>query len=149
MRSVVQRVQSARVTVEGLEVGSIGKGLCALVGVGVADTQADAVSMADRLAELRIFEDEGQRMNLSALDVRAEVLLVSQFTLFGDTRRGRRPSFTSAMEPLGAKVLFERVRDRLTQRGVRVATGKFRAEMLVEIRNDGPVTLLLDTAKLF
>lgn len=149
MRSVVQRVQSARVTVDGLEVGSIGKGLCALVGVGVTDEETDAISMADRLAELRIFEDESQRMNLSALDIGAEVLLVSQFTLLGDTRRGRRPSFTSAMEPAGAKVLFERVCDRLVQRGVRIATGRFRAEMLVEILNDGPVTLLLDTTKVF
>lgn len=149
MRSVVQRVLSARVTVEGLEVGRIGKGLCAFVGVGFADTETDAISLADKIAELRLFEDERQRMNLSALDIGAEVLLVSQFTLFGDTRRGRRPSFTSAMEPLGAKVLFERVCERLAQRALRVATGRFRADMLVEIQNDGPVTLLLDTAKLF
>lgn len=149
MRSVVQRVSSARVTVEGAEVGSIGRGLCALVGVGATDTENDATVMADKLAELRMFEDERQKMNRSLLDIRGEALVISQFTLFGDTRRGRRPSFTAAMEPTGARSLFERVCERLAARGVRVATGRFRADMLVEIHNDGPVTLLLDTSKAF
>lgn len=149
MRSVVQRVRSARVTVDGDEVGAVGVGLCALVGVGINDTEADARALADKIAELRVFEDEAGKMNRSVLDIGAEVLMVSQFTLYGDTRRGRRPSFTLAMEPQRAASLFETCCQHLHGRGTRVATGRFRAEMLVHIVNDGPVTLLIDTAKQF
>lgn len=149
MRSVVQRVRSASVTVDGDEIGKIGVGLCAFVGVGVNDTEADARVLADKIAELRVFEDEQGKMNRSVLDLGAEVLMVSQFTLYGDTRRGRRPSFTMAMEPQRAASLFETCCQHLLGRGIRIATGRFRAEMLVQIANDGPVTLLIDTAKQF
>jgi D-aminoacyl-tRNA deacylase len=130
-------------------VGAIGVGLCAFVGVGVADTLVHALALADKLVELRVFEDEQQKMNRSVLEVGGAVLIVSQFTLFGDTRRGRRPSFTMAMQPGAAETMFDRVCDRVRERGVSVATGRFRADMQVHIINDGPVTLLIDTDKQF
>lgn len=149
MRCVVQRVKRARVSVDGVEIGAIGVGICALVGVGKGDTLADAASMAEKIVNLRIFEDEAQKMNRAVSDVDGAVLLVSQFTLFGDTRRGRRPSFTMAMEPDAAAVLFGCLCDEVRRRGVTVATGRFRADMQVELVNDGPVTLLIDTTKSF
>lgn len=149
MRSVVQRVKMASVTVNGEQVGAIAGGLCVFVGIGTNDTDADADTLADKLVELRIFEDDRQKMNRSVLDVGGQVLMVSQFTLFGDTRRGRRPSFTTAMEPEGAEILFRRVCEQVRQRGLVVATGRFRADMQVHLINDGPVTLLIDTTKQF
>jgi D-aminoacyl-tRNA deacylase len=149
MRCVVQRVRCASVTVEASEVGSIGVGLCAFVGVGVGDADDDARALADKLVGLRIFEDEQQKMNRSVVDVGGAVLMVSQFTLFGDTRRGRRPSFTMAMQPDRAAELFSLACDRVRQRGVPVATGQFRADMQVHLVNDGPVTLLIDTERQF
>jgi D-aminoacyl-tRNA deacylase len=149
MRSVVQRVSSASVTVDGVEVGAIGAGLCVFVGIGASDAPGDADSLGDKLVELRIFEDDQQKMNRSVLDAGGQVLIVSQFTLFGDARRGRRPSFSMAMEPSGAEALFLRVCERVRQRGLFVATGRFRADMQVHLVNDGPVTLLIDTAKQF
>ena len=149
MRAVVQRVRSASVLVDTERVGSIGVGICAFVGIGVGDTEADALFLADKLVELRIFEDDQQKMNRSVLDVGGEVLLVSQFTLYGDARRGRRPSFTLAMEPVMAESLIHCVTRRVRDRGLTVATGRFRADMQVHLVNDGSVTLLLDTSKLF
>lgn len=145
MRSVVQRVTTATVLVDGEEIGRIRAGLLALVGVAVDDDERDADSLADKLVALRVFEDEQQKMNRSLQDVNGEMLLVSQFTLLGDVRKGNRPSFTAAMEPEGAQILFERVCERVRGRGIHVATGRFRADMKVMLVNDGPVTILLDT----
>jgi D-tyrosyl-tRNA(Tyr) deacylase len=146
MRAVVQRVTRAQVTSEGELTGSIGAGLCVLVGVGQGDVEADATSLADKVARLRIFEDEAGKMNKSLLDVGGELLAVSQFTLYGDTSKGRRPSFVGAMEPARAEQLFERFCSACRDLGVQVATGRFRTHMSVELVNDGPVTLWLDTA---
>jgi D-aminoacyl-tRNA deacylase len=149
MRSVVQRVTVASVLVEGQEIARIGTGLLALVGVGEGDDEGAAVTLADKIVDLRVFEDAQGKMNHSVLDIRGEVLLVSQFTLLGDARRGRRPSFTDAMEPVRAEALFRRVCERVREREIRVSTGKFRADMKVMLVNDGPVTLLLDTNRAF
>jgi D-aminoacyl-tRNA deacylase len=149
MRAVVQRVVRAKVTVNGETVGEIAGGLCVFVGVGREDTSGDADTLADKVVSLRIFEDSDGKMNKSLSEVSGSVLAVSQFTLFGDARKGRRPSFGEAMEPDGARELFERFCSRSRELGVPVETGRFRAEMLVELANDGPVTLLLDTKKLF
>jgi len=149
MRAVVQRVLRASVTVDGQVVGSIGRGLCALIGVGKADSERDIASLVHKLCMLRIFKDADEKMNLSLGDVGGELLAVSQFTLFGDARRGHRPSFTDAMEPEGAARLFDRVCQEVRERGIPVATGRFGASMQVELVNDGPVTILLDTQKLF
>lgn len=147
MRSVVQRVTTASVVVNGEEIGRIRAGLLALVGVAAGDDESDAESLADKLVALRIFEDEQQKMNRSLLDTKGEMLLVSQFTLLGDTKKGNRPSFTSAMEPERAQLLFERVCERVSERGIRIARGRFRADMKVMLVNDGPVTILLDTER--
>jgi D-tyrosyl-tRNA(Tyr) deacylase len=149
MRAVVQRVTTASVIVEGQEVGRIGKGLLALVGVALTDTEASGLSLTDKILSLRIFEDEAQKMNRSLLDIGGQLLLVSQFTLFGDVRRGNRPSFTQAMEPVMAERLFEQVCQRARDRGVTVATGRFRTDMKVMLVNDGPVTILIDSEKAF
>ena len=147
MRAVVQRVTSAQVTVEGQLVGRIDAGLCVLVGVGRDDSEDDATNLADKVARLRIFEDDAGKMNLSVLDVGGALLAVSQFTLYGDTSRGRRPSFGLAMEPTRAEQLFECFCTAARNLGVTVATGRFRTHMSVSLVNDGPVTLLLDTAR--
>lgn len=147
MRAVVQRVTSAQVTVEGELTGRIEAGLCVLVGVGKADAEADATTLADKIARLRIFEDEAGKMNKSLLDTGGALLAVSQFTLFADTSRGRRPSFVDAMEPARAEQLFECFCTAARNLGVTVATGRFRTHMSVSLVNDGPVTLLLDTDK--
>ena len=149
MRAVVQRVRSARVSVAGDVVGEIGPGLCVLVGVAKDDAEADADQLADKVSGLRIFEDADGKMNKSLLETGGSVLAISQFTLFGDARKGRRPSFTDAMEPGRANQLFERFCGKCRATGATVATGRFRADMLVEILNDGPVTILLDTKKVF
>lgn len=149
MRAVVQRVSRASVTVEGEVVGRVDAGLCVLVGVGKNDSEADADALADKVIALRIFEDAEGKMNESLKDSGGALLAISQFTLFGDARKGRRPSFTDAMEPVRANLLFERFCSRCRESGVRVATGRFRAHMLVELVNDGPVTILLDTEKTF
>jgi D-tyrosyl-tRNA(Tyr) deacylase len=149
MRAVVQRVRKASVRVDQELVGEIGPGLCALVGVGRDDTEADADTLADKVLGLRIFEDDEGKMNRSLLETGGALLAVSQFTLFGDGRKGRRPSFIEAMEPTRANELFEGFCRRSRQGGVRVETGRFRADMLVALENDGPVTILLDTKKVF
>lgn len=149
MRAVVQRSLASSVSVDGRTVGSISKGLVVLLGVGQGDTEADAAFMADKIANLRIFEDEQGKMNRSVLDVGGEVLLVSQFTLYGDCRKGRRPSFITAAGPEEADRLYQRVAELLRGMGLAVSTGEFRAHMLVSIQNDGPVTILLDSERVF
>ncbi len=149
MRAVVQRVRKASVRVGDEVVGEIGAGLCLLVGVGRDDVEADADGLADKVLGLRIFEDDEGKMNRSLLETGGALLAVSQFTLFGDARKGRRPSFIEAMEPVRANELFERFCQRCREGGAAVATGRFRAEMLVALENDGPVTILLDTRKTF
>lgn len=149
MRAVFQRVIRAKVSVAGETVGEIGPGACVFVGVARDDEEADAATLADKVLGLRVFEDDAGKMNRSVIDTRGSVLAVSQFTLLGDARKGRRPSFTDAMDPERANQLFERFCAACRAGGVGVATGRFRADMLVEIENDGPVTILLDTKKLF
>jgi D-tyrosyl-tRNA(Tyr) deacylase len=145
MRAVVQRVTQAQVTVDAELTGKIDAGLCVLVGVGKGDTEADAATLADKIVKLRIFEDQAGKMNLSLLDVGGALLAVSQFTLYADTSRGRRPSFVNAMDPATAEALFERFCAACRDLGVTVATGRFRTHMSVSLVNDGPVTLLLET----
>ena len=145
MQSVVQRVARAAVRVDRQLVGEVGQGLLVLLGVAEGDSDDDARWMADKLAQLRIFEDEGGKMNRSVQEVGGGVLLVSQFTLLGDTRKGNRPSFVGAAPPEAANALYESVAALLRARGLPVAQGVFRAHMEVESVNDGPVTLLLDS----
>jgi D-aminoacyl-tRNA deacylase len=149
MRAVVQRVSRARVQVGDRIVGEIGRGLLVLVGVAAADGPADVQYLADKVRELRIFGDEAGRMNRSVEECRGAVLVVSQFTLLGDVRKGRRPSFDAAAPPEVAKALYEDLVRQLRADGLTVATGEFRAQMAVELVNDGPVTILLDSRKLF
>ncbi len=145
MRVVMQRVSRARVLVEGREVGAIGMGRALLLGIGPQDDERTAAGMADKVAALRCFEDAAGKMNLSATDVGAEFLVVSQFTLYADLSRGRRPSFVGAAPPAVAEPLVERFAALLRERGFRVATGRFGAMMDVELTNQGPVTLVLST----
>ena len=149
MRLVVQRVTRASVTVDGEVTGKIGKGYMVLVGAEVGDTEADARLCADKLAGLRVFVDDEDKMNRSVLDVGGEILLVSQFTLLGDARHGRRPSFIAAARPEVAEPLLETMKARLEEKGLHVETGRFRAHMDVELVNDGPVTILIDSRKVF
>jgi D-aminoacyl-tRNA deacylase len=145
----VQRVSRASVTVEGRITGEIGAGLLVLLGVGREDTPAVAVSMAEKVANLRIFEDDQGKMNRSLLDVKGAALAVSQFTLYGDARGQRRPSFISAAPPEQAAALYEEFNEALRRLGITVATGIFQAMMSVELVNEGPVTILLDSDKKF
>jgi D-tyrosyl-tRNA(Tyr) deacylase len=145
MRAVVQRVLEASVTVHAECVSRMGPGLLVLLGVGTGDTETDVGWMAEKLATLRIFEDAAGKMNLSLEDTSRQLIVVSQFTLYGETRKGRRPSFIEAMEPVGAKALYERVCEALRARGLTVGTGVFAADMKVALVNDGPVTLLLES----
>jgi D-tyrosyl-tRNA(Tyr) deacylase len=149
MRTVIQRVTGASITVGGVEVASIGRGLLVYLGVQRGDDETDLVAMAEKVAHLRIFEDREGAMNLSLLDTGGEVLVVSQFTLLGDCRRGRRPSFSEAMEPAGAEPIYERFVEELGRRGATVKKGRFRAMMQVTSINDGPVTILVDSRKNF
>jgi D-aminoacyl-tRNA deacylase len=146
VRALLQRSSGARVHVDGDVIGEIGAGLVVLLGVGPDDDEAVAEGLARRTAELRIFDDADGRTNLSLLDVGGEVLVVSQFTLYADTRRGRRPGFTGAAAPELAERLYLRFAEALRARGVRVATGRFGAVMAVELVNDGPFTIWLDTS---
>ncbi len=145
MRVVVQRSKAASVKVNGKQVGSIAKGLVLLVGVTHDDTDKDAVVLADKVVNLRIFEDDQDKMNLSLLDVGGSILSVSQFTLYGDCRKGRRPNFMAAAKPDYAMELYQRFNDLLSLKGVHVETGEFGAMMDVQLINDGPVTLLLES----
>jgi D-tyrosyl-tRNA(Tyr) deacylase len=149
MRAVVQRVSHARVSVGGDVTGEIGLGLMILLGVGREDSVAATAALAEKAANLRIFEDENGKMNLSLLDMKGAALVVSQFTLYGDARGGRRPSFIAAAPPELAKALFEEFCEALRRLGVDVATGIFQAMMSVELVNEGPVTILLDSEKTF
>ncbi len=145
MRLVLQRVRRAQVKVDDQSVGKVGRGLVVLIGVRNGDGEEDARYLAGKVANLRIFEDESGRFNLSTLDVGGGVLVVSQFTLYGDCRKGRRPSFTQASPPEEAQRLYERFVSFLREEGLRVETGIFGAKMLVEIENQGPVTLILES----
>ena len=149
MRAVLQRVSKARVTVEGKITGEIGHGLAILLGVGKEDTSAVAAALAEKTANLRIFEDAAQKMNLSLLDVKGAALVVSQFTLYGDARGQRRPSFIAAAPPEIAKKVYEDYCEALRRLGITVATGIFQAMMSVELVNEGPVTILVDSDKTF
>ena len=144
MRAVIQRVNKASVSVDGRVVGSMSHGLAILVGIRVGDTEAEAQWMASKIATLRIFDDDEGKLNRSVLDVGGSVLIVSQFTLYGDARKGRRPSYTDAAPPDVAEPLIRRLVELLEAEGISVQTGVFRAHMLVEIHNDGPVTILLE-----
>jgi D-tyrosyl-tRNA(Tyr) deacylase len=150
MRAVVQRVSRASVTVEGRAIGAIERGLLVLLAAGTGDGPADLSYIVDKTSNLRIFPDDAGKMNRSVLDISGSVLLVSQFTLFGDARQGRRPGFTGALEPTAARALYEQAIEAFRTSGVaRVETGQFAADMQVELVNDGPVTILLDSRKLF
>jgi len=149
MRAVVQRVSRARVTVEARVTGEIGPGLMVLLGVGRDDTSAVAVSLAEKVANLRIFEDDNGKMNRSLLEAKGSALVVSQFTLYGDARGQRRPSFLNAAPPEKAAALYEEFNSALRALGVTVATGIFQTMMSVELVNEGPVTILLDSDKTF
>jgi D-aminoacyl-tRNA deacylase len=145
MRAVLQRVKEASVTVDGRTTGQIGPGLLVLLGIGKGDTPSDLAFMVDKIAQLRIFEDDAGKMNRSVLDGSKCLLVVSQFTLYADTRKGRRPSFVAAMEPEAARQLYERFCEACRAKGLTVETGVFAADMKVCLVNDGPVTLWLDS----
>ncbi|MDO4482857.1 MAG: D-aminoacyl-tRNA deacylase [Clostridia bacterium] len=149
MRCVVQRVASSSVTSEGELTGAIGKGFMVLIGVSTEDTDKDVKYMADKVPNLRIFEDSEGKMNLSLKDVGGSILAVSQFTLYGDARGGRRPSFITAARPEQANALYEKLVQAWREQGITVETGRFQTDMQVSLVNDGPVTLLLDSTKLF
>jgi D-tyrosyl-tRNA(Tyr) deacylase len=149
MRAVIQRVSEASVTVNQVVSGRIQRGFLVLAGVADDDEDKDALWIAEKIAGLRVFEDSDEKMNLSLADVQGAVLLVSQFTLFGDCRKGRRPSFVEAARPEKARALYEKLAENLRQLGLVVETGIFQAHMEVRLLNDGPVTLLLDSRKLF
>ena len=149
MRAVLQRVERASVRVDDQTIGQIGPGWLVLLGVAQGDTDLDADRLADKVVGLRAFADDEGKMNRSVLDTGGSVLVVSQFTLLGDCRAGRRPSFILAAEPTEAERLYLHFTNQVSQKGIEVATGKFRADMRVELINDGPVTLLLDSRKAF
>lgn len=149
MRAVVQRVTKASVSVDNEIVGKINNGIVVLLGVGNADTLEDARYLAEKIVNLRIFDDKNGKMNLSLLDIAGEALIISQFTLFGDCRKGRRPSYSESAPPHVAQELYEKFIEFVKSYNIYVETGIFAARMLVEICNDGPVTLLLDSKKLF
>lgn len=149
MRAVVQRVIEASVTVEEKVIGEIGRGFVVLLGVESEDSEADAKYMAEKVVGLRVFEDSEEKMNLSLMDIGGEILAISQFTLLGDVRKGKRPSFVKAARPETAVELYRKFIEEVKGRGVPVAEGEFQADMLVKIYNDGPVTILLDSKKIF
>lgn len=149
MRAVAQRVSKAKVSVEDETVGRIGPGILLLLGIGQGDGESDLKYMLDKTLNLRIFEDENRKMNLSLIDVGKELLVVSQFTLYGDCRKGRRPGFSSSAPPEIAEKLYEQFVKEARLKGIKTQTGRFAAMMDVELVNDGPVTLLLDSNRLF
>ncbi|HPW40145.1 MAG TPA: D-aminoacyl-tRNA deacylase [Bacillota bacterium] len=148
MRAVIQRVKSGSVAVDDKIVGSIGKGFVVLLGVNEKDTEADVLYMVDKTVNLRIFEDDNEKMNLSLLDIKGELLVISQFTLYGDCRKGRRPNFMSAARPEKAEELYNEFVKKCRELGVKTETGTFQAYMKVNIENDGPVTVIVDSEKI-
>ncbi len=148
MRAVVQRVNKGSVTVENNVIGSINKGLVVLLGITEEDTDNDVDYMIDKIINLRIFEDENEKMNFSLLDIKGEILIVSQFTLYGDCRKGRRPNFMNAARPEKAESLYNKFVDSIKSKNVNTQTGVFQANMQVQIENDGPVTLIVDSQKI-
>ncbi len=149
MRAVIQRVSRAKVSIEGEIVGEIGNGILVLLGVAETDSEKESVYLLDKILNLRIFEDDAEKMNLSLLDIKGELLVVSQFTLYGDVRKGRRPSFIKAAAPNKAERFYKFFVAQAKKQISRVETGRFQAMMDVELVNDGPVTILLDSEKLF
>ena len=149
MRAVVQRVSRAEVKVDGEVTGTIEKGLLVFVGVAPEDTEKDMEYIADKIINLRIFEDENEKMNLSVTDVNGSLLVISQFTLYGDCRKGRRPNFTGSCEPVKAEKMYLEMLEYLKSKGIKTESGIFGADMKVDLLNDGPVTLLLDSSKIF
>lgn len=149
MRTVVQRVSRAQVSIENKIKGSIGKGLVVFVGISATDSEKDIQWLAEKIVHLRIFEDDAGKMNTSLTDIEGEMLIVSQFTLYGDCRKGRRPGFSGAAPPLKAEPYYQKFVQEVKSKGIQVATGTFQADMQVELINDGPVTLLLDSEKKF
>ncbi len=147
MRAVIQRVKSAEVRVDGRITGKIGKGLLVFIGVARGDGESDLTYLTSKIPHLRIFEDESERFNLSLKEIGGEILVVSQFTLYGDCRKGRRPSFTEAEEPTIAKTVYDRFISELRREGIPIQTGEFQTKMEVHLVNDGPVTLLLDSKR--
>ncbi len=147
MRALLQRVTAGAVRINGETVGKIGPGLVILLGITHDDTEKDCEFLADKCAGLRIFTDDNDKMNLSLLDVKGEALIISQFTLYGDSRKGRRPSYTDASRPEHAIPLYEKFIEEFSSRGIRTQTGEFGADMKVEIHNDGPVTLMVESRK--
>ncbi len=145
MKALLQRVTHAKVTVDGNVSGEISNGLCVFLGVVAEDTEKDIAWLVDKIINLRIFDDEDGKMNLSLIDKKGEILLVSQFTLCGDCKRGRRPSWVKAAEPVFANAMYEKFAAEIVLRGVKTATGVFQADMKVDICNDGPVTLMIDS----
>lgn len=149
MRAVIQRVNFSKVTVDDRTVGEIGNGLTVLLGVGIDDNEKDVEYLAEKIVNLRIFEDNAGKMNLSLKDVNGDLLAVSQFTLYGDVRKGKRPSFDKAARPETAKKLYESFVNACLKHGLKVQTGEFQEMMMVEIHNNGPVTILIDSKKEF
>ncbi|MDY6011574.1 D-aminoacyl-tRNA deacylase [Clostridium sp.] len=149
MRAVVQRVSSSKVKVDGKIIGEIGLGINVLIGISKEDTIKDLEYIKDKIINLRIFEDENDKMNYSLLDIKGDILAISQFTLYGDCRKGRRPNFMNAKGGEEAKILYNKFIDMLKHTGLKVETGEFGAHMEVDIQNDGPVTILLDSFKQF
>lgn len=149
MRAVVQRVSSSKVTVDGKVVGNINRGFNVLIGISKDDTLEDITYIKDKILNLRVFEDEKDKMNLSLLDIQGEILVISQFTLYGDCRKGRRPNFMNAMGGESAKIIYDALVSELKKSNLKVETGIFGADMKVDIQNDGPVTILLDSKKEF
>lgn len=149
MRAVVQRVSSSKVTVDENTIGSVKKGLLVLLGVTHEDTSAEVDYLLEKIVNLRIFEDENEKMNLSLKDIEGELLVVSQFTLYGDCKKGRRPNFTNAAKPDLANKLYEEFIEKAKKQNITTSTGEFGAHMMVELTNDGPVTMLIDSEKIF
>lgn len=149
MRAVVQRVKEASVTIAGKQISHIDKGLMVLLGICETDTDKDIEYICEKVINLRVFEDEDEKMNLSLFDVGGEVMLVSQFTLYGDARKGRRPSFIQAARPEISLPIYKKTIECFKQKGVKIACGEFGADMLVDIKNDGPCTILLESERLF
>lgn len=149
MRAIIQRVTEASVVVEGEMVGQIGRGLLVFLGIGHGDEEKDLNYMVDKITGLRIFEDNDDKMNLSLMDIQGEILIVSQFTLYGDVRKGKRPSFTLSAFPEKGEDYYNRFIDKIREKNIKYGTGKFGADMKVSLLNDGPVTIMLDSEKNF